>query len=711
MGSQVAPKALAIGGLVTKGSPVDRPPDSSVRCRDLRIMPGAPGRKPYLRLRGGKKRQYVETTTTFNGLFEWSGQQVSTKILGARNTIATGITDWVSLSITGAYSVTSLASAGTGVPITASPAFVRTKVFLPTNTYGRGASSVPPLRSWDGTLVRHVGLDAFLVGGNPTATFAAGAGSNTILTSVDIWVGIYNTTTGHFSNAVFAGRLSTPGAGTITVANLGRLVTSSNNATELAELRYTFFASIDGGETAYNILNPSLNGPFVVSIGTGSTTLSITGAVPQGFFLDLTQERPFENYPPRPMFNVVYAGGRVYGIPAIAYGGTPAYLSGPGGSVYADFTYLPTKSISGAIVFSASSADVSDRAFTGVPEESWPLRNVKYTPNGQQPVHIDVIPGTGQVLVLTANATYLLTEMADGTHVWSTVSDVDGMSSAQVLSFASTPRGPIWLTQNNVLVMLDKDSHTLRFLSDDFDDYLIGLSATAADYLRDPRNDIDYYEVWAAGGRSIIYDFAAGGVAWEKTTQSGVTAARSMKDSSGNLHHMYAVAATGLFTQEADPYTGIIATRDELATAIFTDPSGDYISQWLDFGDHRDRKALTDFDIIGDGEVSDSLTVVAGTDSVRPLTVTCYTDLGVDEQTLDLVKSGQAKNNADFNYKARRVSINSFWVKFRVQIVGHSADGVTTYSSTIRTDSDIPPPIYGCIYEIAPTCTLTGNRA
>ncbi len=384
MASQKPPLRIPFGGIWTKGSPLDRPPASSVRCRNLRIMPGStPGQQPYLRLRGGRKVRFTGT-----GSFVQFHEFRRTDSTGNLYNIClrydgVSTSKWQRMTLAGSpYTFTDILTV-TGAPTSPQAITrVRSKVFMANGLGVRASDSQPPFSSWDGTTVRYVGLDAFCPGAsNPTCSFAAGAGNNTIISSVSIYVGLYNSTTTHCSNAVYAGTLSTPGTVTITVSNLTRLVATYNNGTEQGELYYVFYATIDGGQTAYQVLNSTLNGPYKVSIATATTTLSITSLVTAGYVLDLTQERPIENYPPRPMTLIAYANGRVYGVMGGGGTGASASLPDSGGNYYKDFSYVEGANDIGAIVWSAAADDSSQQDFVGVPEESWPLRNKKFGPN------------------------------------------------------------------------------------------------------------------------------------------------------------------------------------------------------------------------------------------------------------------------------------------------------------------------------------------
>lgn len=714
MAAQKPPQAIPFGGLLTRGSPVARPPQSSIRCQDFRLMPGVPGKLPYLRNRGGKTFRMTNAGGQYLKFYEWTGQTYGTANIALYNTDG-GLGKWKKVDMTTQPYTNADIYIMPGSPSTQeSLVGVRNKVFFTNGWHGvrDGATSKPPLSSWDGTTIRFVGLDAYCPSGTyPTAAMTLGAGNNNIIYWVDIWVGLFNSTTQHYSNAVYAGRVATPGAGTINVTNLTRLTHVSNNGTEEAELKYVFYASIDGGETAYLVLNSALTAPFQVAVATASASLSIGTLSPQGFVLDLTQERPIENTPPRYPTYMSYANGRVYGAFSGLSAGVAAnkQLPGPRGTFYPDFDYPTGSKGSGFIGWSASADDQTSSDFVGIPEESWPTKNRKYTPKGENPIIVEGIEGTSMVLVLTNLGSYVLYEAADGLHQWVTVNPTDGITGNGE-SFVLTPRGPVWITQRLQLVMYDLLTNKLTYLSTDFDEYLsapvYGGQISTADYIRDPHQQLDYYEAWLPNSShsSVVYDFSLG-MASTKTSGAIVRTARSMRDANGATHHVLALANDGpLLTQETDPITGLIPTRDELTSGVFTEISGDYITQWMCFDDPRLRKSLSDIDLIGDGE----LTQVLGPGI--PLAVSCWMDFDDSEEIpLSLEKTLQSNNDCDHNYKARARDLNFFWIKLRFRLTGHGSDQ-TTYAQGSSSNGEVPPNFYGCIYDAAITQPLTANR-
>ena len=540
------------------------------------------------------------------------------------------------------------------------------------------------MSSWDGTTVRYVGLDAYCPSGNPTPVFTPGAGNNEIITSVTIYCGLYNATTGHFSNGWFCGTLDTPGTGTITVTGLAYLTAAYHNVTEQAELHRVFYATIDGGEVPYLILNATGTDVHMEDLGATSTNLSLTALAEQGFILDYTQEMPTQNFPPRPLRLACYSNGRVYG----------ALMEGGSGTAYRDFQYTVATRELAAVVWSTTADDYYDRDFCGVPEEAWPLQNRKYTPNGEVPLILDQGPAQNQVLIITKTGTLLLNETADGLHTWDTRSDTDGILAPE--TYVRTPYGPMWVTQNKQIVRFNLATRSLEALSSDYNEILTwpGYApiGKCADYLRDPANQIDRYQVWRTDGSSVIHDFAIGGQAYEYTGDVYVTA-KTVLDSYGQIHHLAANAS--IFTQEGNPYSRLIPTREQAADGSFGEvPEGDWIGQWVDFGDRSVRKEFREIEVVGDGDESLAL-------GRSPVTLSWYGDFTADERIIELVKTAQDDSDM-VAYSGKAKDGNRRLFKFRVRLAGHSADGFYEYSSAGGSlTGDLPPASYGSVFEMA----------
>lgn len=700
-----------LGGVFTGGNVFRRPSDTAVRCHNFRPMPGG-----GLRLRGGWQRRKAGVTGVSHLQFhEFRKGNLSGGIAHLVQTTQSSGDKWHSLNLSTYDKTELLTVAGGQKNRVLAKATVRDRVFLDNGLGTRdGSYSKPALSSWDGTTVRYVGLDAYCPGGsNPTASFSVGAGNNTIAYGIDIYVGLYNATTNHYSNGVYAGSLTTVGTGTITVSNLTRLVYASNNATEAAELYYVFYATGDGLKVPYLILNAAGTDVYKVAAGTASASLSLTSSDSKGFWFSNAHEMPKENFPPRPMKELCYANGRLYGV--LQSGGTGAAASYGIPDERQDranalFTYIVADKEAAAVVFSAAADDYVDQAFVGVPEESWPLANKKYIPNGEVPVLLSDLANRGQVLVLTSTGSFYLEQTVDGLHVWQKISENRGILDKR--TFVKTPRGPMWVTQHLEIVLLNEGSMTLEVLSENYSELLAGANysggtfGVAADYLLDPVNAIDRYQVWAANGFFVIHDF------WLERDQQrrgvtvapaysgevyAVTAARTMRDSSGQTHHI--VAGEAIWTQEGQPDTRFISTRDQNAAGTWADVSeGDWIGQWRDFGDPHVRKEIEDTRFIADGEHSDAL-------NRRPLRVWWYSDLNYahgnsyNEATVE--KSDQS--DSDLSYVAK-ISTNANWLKLRLKLSGHSGDSVINtfpYAQSYVGELGLSVQVYGMIAEAA----------
>lgn len=707
-----------LGGVFTGGNVFRRPPDTAVRCHNFRPMPGG-----GIRLRGGWQRRAAGTTGVSHLQFhEFRKGSLSGGISHLVQTTQSAGDKWHSIDLS-TYTKTELFTvAGGQKNRVLAKATVRDRVFLDNGLGTRDASySKPALSSWDGTTVRYVGLDAYCPGGsNPTASFAVGAGNNNIAYGIDIYVGLYNATTNHYSNGVFAGSLTTAGAGTITVSNLTRLVYASNNATEASELYYVFYATGDGLKVPYLILNAAGTDVHKVAAGTASASLSLTASDTKGFFFSNAHEMPKENFPPRPMKELCYANGRLYGV--LQSGGTGAAVSYGIPDDRQDrknslFSYIVTDREAAAVVYSAAADDYVDQTFVGVPEESWPLTNKKYIPNGETAILLSDLANRGQVLVLTATGSFYLEQTVDGLHVWQRISENRGILDKR--TYVKTPRGPMWVTQHLEIVLLDESSMTLETLSDNYSELLAppnysgGTFGVAADYLLDPVNAIDRYQVWTASGWFACHDFwlerdqQRRGVtvapAWSGEVYA-ITAARTMRDSSGQTHHI--VAGEAIWTQEGQPETRYVSTRDENASGVWADVSeGDWIGQWLDFGDPRVRKEIQDVQVITDGEYSGQL-------GRRPIQVLWYGDLEYahgdtwNEATVD--KTDQS--DTDLSYIAK-IGSNLKWLKLRLKLAGHSGDSIVTtfpYAQSYAGEISLAVQIYGSIAEAA--VTANGGR-
>lgn len=697
-----AAEQTQFGGVVTSGHPLSRPTASAARCKNFRVMPGN-----WLRLRSGRVQRSI-SYNRINRLHEVrlaNGTNYVAHFWQAD--LANGQSWWqqVLVNISGSYVAYAFEQLGTS-SFTANsfPAAcnARNRVMLANGQGVRdgATSSKPPLTQTFGDgAIRYVGLDAYHPTGSPTVAAVDGVGGTShILYKRDVYVGIHNTVTGHFSNGVYAGTVtsSDPGtvtrATTLTVENIDKLVRTAHGSTsitdgsgtqfmfanEAAELVYVFYVTADGGSVPYLLIDA--NGDVV------TTTAASYQIDMDDLVLSTTQEMPRYNFPPRPMGGICYANGRVYGFPT----------SGGSSLGDKDFDYAWSDKDMAKVCWSATADDSDTRDFVGIPEESWPLNNNKYTPNGQRPKHVAATADGTRVLVITQTGTFLLEETADGLHQWDTVSLTSGIWDAR--SFAVTAYGLVWLDQHRQIVMLPHGGAQLQVLSTDYADLLKAATATTpAAYVLDPPNQVDRYQIWLGDGTSVCHDFVIGGA--YTTDNQSVTAAATLLDSQLKAHHIICINGYA-YTQEGQPDTNsAVPVADEvpvspmLGSHTWTEITGDYIGQWLNFGEARLRKEFSDWVVQGDGESAISLS--------------WYADLDSTEMPVALKKLPQS--DTDMAYQGKLSKGMRRWIKQRLQLAGHSADAtVTTYPS--YTTGDPTPSEYGAIWNSQLTVDASGNR-
>lgn len=584
--------------------------------------------------------------------------------------------------------------------------------------------SRPPFSSYFNGTTRYFGLDNYCPGGHPTVGFAAGAGNNSVNTSVDIYVGLYNSTTGHYSNAVKAGTIAgTAGVtGTITVSNLQGLKIQFHNAQEHTEQNYVFYATLDPGATPYLILNSALTGPFTAANNATTASLSITAPTvtnANGWILDLGLEAPELNFPPRPMGSVCFVNGRLYGT--LIPGGS-ASNSSP------DFSYVPESKDLAAVVWSMASGDSQAQSVAGDPNQSWPFTNIKYTPSSDAPIAVVPAQDGVRVLVLTPSSAFLLAEVTDGVHEYITISRRHGCASAA--SIVETPYGICWVTQRNEIVMLPPYNTQVIPLSRPYQSLMKGGKVTAADWVYDPDEQIDRYQVWMDNGISVIHDFAIGnagngaldgsgatnqtaqpyGEGYTRSTNGNVTAAATCVSGDGLSNFVIAIGA-GLYTHETQYETGLIPTTDQ--TFVGTTQShtsseinGEYHRNWDAFGDSRLRKELRECTLLGDGATSSEL-------GTSPLTVEWYADFkqvtGVNKQATTEIKAPQSDSDSQWQFKFSK--FNKFWYKIVLKLAGHSTDDVS-YANHVNwsQQGDLAKNFYGSILQLSTTLGNAENR-
>ena len=567
-----------------------------------------------------------------------------------------------------------------------------------------GTNSRPALTSYYAGILRYFGLDAHCPSAKPSAAFTAGVGANTVATKVSISVGLYHEPAGHFSNAVAAGSITTTGAtGTITVSSLGNLTTAFNNVTEQGELFYVFYATIDGGQIPYLILNSTLNGPHKVSISTGSASLSVASSTTNGWVLDLTSEAPTTNFPPRPMKCIVSVNQRLYGIP----------LSGGAGS-YPDFTYTWEGRELGSIVWSQAPGDIRETKGVGDPLQCWPLTNQLITPTTEYPIWATASLSEEGLIVWTASSTLILRELTNGIHIWEKVSNIHGLGDPMTVRL--TDYGLMWVDQRNQVCLLETDSRDgLKVVSKEYQGWMRGKTPRCADYVLNPIAEIDRYQVWFSDGTSLCHDFALRdseyrfGMAYTCTSED-FTAARTLTAQDGKLHHV--VAKGGFYTQEVQPEDGLIPTTNALfsnttdQTSAASQIGGEYIFNWNSQGDPAERKSLEAIDIIGDGATSSAL-------GARPITAKLWKDFQEvpGSPQAFVARDGSQQENAgvfSFRFDVAKGFASIFKIGF--SLAGHSSDDASfAKHQPVDAQGDLAKNFYGSITEVGLLMGSKGN--
>lgn len=678
---------LEFGGVYTAGNPVRRPRGTAQVCQNFRVMPGG-----YLRLRSGREAQYrlAAGSTVINiAPFRQQGQFGSDQNLAQVQNSSTGpkwhwFTVLSYLVLDGYTDIEPIATAfdnayGTNNPVAVTNLNDR-PVFYNGLGVRSGGVSRPPFSTYTLGGTRFFGLDAYCPTTKPTATHTPGAGGgNACATGLKVYVGLWNQATDHYSNGVRAGEFGTLPSGTITVSNLNRLSYATHGSAETAELFYVFYATIDGGNIPYLILNSTLDGPYAVPVTSTSADLSIfaTGTT-NGWVLDYTKEVPTENFPPRPMRSIACVNGRLYGV--LMNGA----IGDAGGR---DFLYGSDLRDRAAVVWSAAAGDAVDADFLGDPLQSWPLRNLAYTPSSDQPLVVTASPDESRVLVVTPTSTFFLTEQADGIHEWATISRVHGIGRPQSLRVSRY--GIIWVDQRNQIVLLRPGSDQLEVLSASYQSLMVG-AVTCADYILDPDALVDRYQVWFSNATSVCHDFvlADPGVAYTATGQD-FSAAASAVDIAGRRHHI--LAKDAFYTHEMQPFTGGIvvtdASFDGSGALIRTEINGEYVRNWDDFGDADVRKEMPMVDIIGDGLPAASL------GNVSPLTVEWYGDFeqvtAANKKAAGGSQVTQSTTSSTIRYKL--ANAHKFWYKLVFKLAGHSAEygGVTARYPEPAVEGDL----------------------
>lgn len=707
---------IVFRGINLSGNPTRRPSMSACVVQDLRIMPGL-----WIRTRGGRKAKQNTVGGTVRQIHAFRDPNLpgASSHMAQISYTGTGKVYWTWFDLA-TYTIDPFGIEDITLTYDSSNSFSNPAaicnvtdrpVFYNGLGVRNGTNSRPALSSYYAGIKRFFGLDAYCPSGNnPSVAFAAGAGNNTVAESVTIYVGIYHEPTGHYSNAVRAGTITTTGAtGTITVSNLNRLVIASNNATEAGELKYVFWATIDGYQVPYLIMNSAHTGPLTAASTDTTKSLSVETAgdgSENGWFLDLTSERPVDNFPPRAMKCITTVNQRIYGIP----------LNGGSGSG-ADFKYTwDTRDLAG-VVWSKAPGDDRSTKQVGEPAQSWPLQNKKATPDIEVPLRLAPSLGGDAVLVWTPKSLFLMREESTGLHSFTDISRIHGLGN--VMSIRVTNYGICWVNQRNEICLLQSDDRSgLVVISSDYQEKLRGLTVTCADYILDPDDEIDRYQVWFSNGTTLCHDFKLRdddfplGMAYTGTNQD-FTAAATLTDIDGVRH--YVVAKGGFYTHETQPAASVAnrlvpTTDDNFANTVdntitTTQISGEYRFNWDSFRDWNVRKHIAGVFFIGDGATSALL-------SARPVAMKWWGDFQEvpgTPNTLVAAKSNQT--TPEWMYRFAPTQSHRFFYKLGFTIAGHSTDDSDFhYHRRPAQEGDLDKNFYGSICDAAFLIAIDGNR-
>jgi hypothetical protein len=705
-------RKFVFAGIDLSGNPAFRTPQSAVECSNFRVMPGG-----WLRLRGGRVARFhvapgcrIQQIHSFR-LADFPGS--SQNICQIR--YSDGLVRWhwfssLDFGLGDPGGILSIPQGNDGAWTGANRGAVCNIDDRPVLYNGLGIrdseGSKPALCSYKGGVLRYFGLDAYAPSGRPSVSFAPGAGLNKITTGkIRFYVGLHHTETNHYSNGVYAGAVDGPPdlpdgsagdplTGTITINNLQNLLSVNYNNTERGELKYVFYATIEGLRVPYRILNAGLNGPLTANIGTTSVSLSLSAGTDNGWVLDLTRELETENFPPRRMRKVWYVGGRLYGVLLPTTGSGAMQIEDR--EFERSFNYEASGRECAAVVWSLAAGDVTDRDLSGDPLQCWPPRCSSSTPSAEIPLWGGPSPDEQSSLVITGTSTFLLTEAADGLHEWYAVSRIHGIISE--VSVARTSYGLVWMDQRRQLVMLEPGSRSLRVLSGSYQPILEGSTPTCADYILDPKNEIDRYQIWFADGTSVCHDFRVDGQAYTLTGQAFISAG-TITDETGRRHHV--VANSGFYTHEAQADTGLIPTFDETftgagqakTTAFFT---GRYRMNWEMLGDFLTRKTITEVDLLGDNTVSANLRVRCWTDLVEP------SNTNAKIVSMQRTPQGPA-------YSVRAVLQGMSPMAWKIELVMDSHNGRLSFVPP-QVDGELAANFYGSILAMGSTIGPVVNR-
>lgn len=736
-------ETFQFGGMVVSDGPLWAPYGSAEYILDFRVM-----RENWLRLRGGHAARYNTTSgqqvlvihrTKTSGAYSGSNTHLVSIKYGSSDVrmLALGVSPF-SLSEGSPLETINVANV-VKLATEPTPMADASRYIVFANGYGYNVeafgapslalNSVPYLSSYsvnDGH-VRFWGLMAKLDVASlssPSLVFTSGSGTgydNSVTTAVKIYMGLYNSTTGHYSDGYYVGtRGPTSGTGKLEINSPQTILAPWHDLNEKGELKYVFYATVDGYQVPYLILNAAGDGPLTHAYASSSAVdLSVNSGTTNGWVLDLTHRMPVNNAPPRPMDCIWYAGGRMYGIVASAV-------------VNTDTTFKISDFDRNGIVFSEASGATQTQDFLGDPLQSWPAKNFSRTPDGEVPVYGCPAPDKTTSLVWTSSAVFTVREQSDGILLdWDTANPEHGLfrpTGGPARCVVQTQRGTVWLTQRKQLAIYTTDGE-VKILTDDVDGITsrgIGDDVKCLSYVFDPINGIEAIDIYSTftydpSGSTINavvrYDFRVGFSIM--TDPYIVSAAERITDASGRTYHLIAgtyvnskgSANAAFYSKEGQPDASYqIRTRDQqfagtsgqtqaTATEIGT---ATWRSNWIGFNDPNWRKQIDFVDLIGDGETSAQL-------SGTPLAFSYVQGFRAASgaRTTTLVKRQQ--ETLEQQYRATIDRPYNTWWKFIVTLTSHAAEYGDYYPSP-ALEGDLSSNFYGCVMMLMPTIGMTQVR-
>lgn len=275
-------------------------------------------------------------------------------------------------------------------------------------------------------------------------------------------------------------------------------------------------------------------------------------------------------------------------------------------------------------------------------------------------------------------------------------------------------------TNSEVGVNLQSDDRSgLIVLSTDYQEKLRGLTVTCADYVLDPDQEIDRYQVWFSNGTSLCHDFKLRdedypmGMAYTATNQD-FTAAATLVDTDGVRH--YVVAKGGFYTHETQPSATlanrVIPTTDQTfanavdQTVTDSEINGEYRFNWDSFGDWNERKKLAGVFVVGDGAVS---TALAG---ASPIALKWWGDFEQVPGTPNTVAPAAIdQTSTAWQYRFAPLRAHRFLYKLGFTLSGHSTDDSDFHNHRRPAEEgDLDLNFYGSICDAAFLLGDGGNR-